>query len=211
MKIRMSNSPVSGRILPGHITGVAMFVLITAFIMGCGTPEAEQTAAPAESTTPENMVERGRYIVETAACQDCHTPFISGPEGPHPDMSRMLSGHPQDLVLSSPPQLSGDWTWAGSVTNTAFAGPWGISFAFNLTPDPETGLGTWTEEMFVQAIRTGKHLGTPSARPIMPPMPWPVYRNLTDEDLRSVFAYLKTIPPIRNKAPDYQPPATMAQ
>jgi hypothetical protein len=90
-------------------------------------------------------------------------------------------------------------------TNTAFSGPWGVSFTANLTPDKETGLGTWTEDIFIQTIRTGRHLGR--GRPILPPMPAPVYANLTDEDLGSVFAYLQSLPPRKNQVPTPLPPA----
>ena len=85
---------------------------------------------------------------------------------------------------------------------TAFAGPWGIFFTPNLTPD-KTGLGDWIEEMFVKAIKTGKHLGV--GRPIMPPMPWPAYPQMTEADLKAIFAFLKTIPPIVNRVPEYMP------
>ena len=93
----------------------------------------------------------------------------------------------------------GPWVWAGAGTNTAFAGPWGVSFTANLTPDPETGLGKWTAETFIQTLRTGRHEG--QGRPILPPMPYPMYKQATDEDLRSVFAFLQSIPPIRNRVP----------
>jgi hypothetical protein len=94
--------------------------------------------------------------------------------------------------------------WVGTGTNTAFAGPWGISYAANLTSDENTGMGIWTEEMFFAAMRQGKHMG--QSRPIMPPMPWPNMAQMTDDDLRAVFAYLKSTPPIVNHVPDYQPP-----
>jgi hypothetical protein len=87
---------------------------------------------------------------------------------------------------------------------TAWAGPWGTSFAANLTPDIETGLGSWTEAMFVKAIRSGKHMG--EGRPILPPMPWQVYKNLTDEDLKSIFAYLQSLPAVENAVPEPVPP-----
>jgi hypothetical protein len=127
-----------------------------------------------------------------------------GPNGPEPDMTRFLSGHPESVKLPPPPGPTGPWIWHGAATNTAFAGPWGVTYAINLTPHQETGMGIWTEEMFVNAIKTGKHFGT--ARPIMPPMPWPTYRQMTDDDLKAIYAYLKTIPPIENHVPDYQPP-----
>ena len=148
---------------------------------------------------------RGEYLVNTSGCNDCHTPLRMGAFGPEPDMSRKLSGHPQGMTLPPPPALpEGPWVWVGAATNTAFAGPWGISYSSNLTPDTLTGMGIWTEEMFMQAIRTGRHMGV--SRPINPPMPWPAYRNATDEDLKSVYAYLRTIKPIVNHVPDYKPP-----
>lgn len=89
---------------------------------------------------------------------------------------------------------------------TAFAGPWGVSFTANLTPDPETGvLRDYTEEQFIRALRTGRHQG--QGRQILPPMPWPFIGKMTDEDLKAVFAYLRQIPPVRNKVPDPIPPA----
>ena len=94
---------------------------------------------------------------------------------------------------------------SGAATNTAYAGPWGISYAINLTPDHNTGLGIWTEEMFVKSIKTGKHFGT--SRPIQPPMPWQWYRYLSDDDLKAIFAYLKSVPAIPNRVPDWQEPA----
>jgi hypothetical protein len=88
---------------------------------------------------------------------------------------------------------------------TAWSGPWGVSYTANLTPDPETGLGSWTEQQFVDTIRSGRHLGR--GRPILPPMPWPAASNLTDADLASIFAYLRTIPAVANRVPDPLPPA----
>jgi hypothetical protein len=79
---------------------------------------------------------------------------------------------------------------------TAWAGPWGISYAANLTPDRNTGLGIWNEEMFVKAMRTGKHMG--AGRDILPPMPWQGVAGLTDDDIKSIYAYLRTVPPIVN-------------
>lgn len=162
-------------------------------------------AAKADSS----RVKRGEYLVNTSGCHDCHTPWKMTANGPEPDMSRKLSGHPETMTVGAPPTLTGPWISASAATNTAFYGPWGISYTMNLTPDRNTGLGIWTEDMFVKAIRTGRHMGV--SRPINPPMPWPVYRNFTDEDLKSIFAYLRTIPPIVNHIPDYVPPSTMTE
>jgi mono/diheme cytochrome c family protein len=148
----------------------------------------------------KDQIARGSYLVKIMVCNDCHTPFKMGAKGPEPDMSRMLSGHPQDLVMPPPPKLgNGPWVAAFAGTNTAWAGPWGVSFTANLTPDPETGLGKWTADTFMQALRTGKHEGV--GRPILPPMPYPWFAQAEDEDLRAIFAYLQSIPPIKNKVP----------
>jgi len=183
------------------------FVLLLA--VACGrSAEAPASSASAPAPSP---VERGAYLVKIAGCNDCHTPFAPGPNGPAPDMTRMLSGHPENMVMGPPPTAdpSTGWLWTGAATNTAFAGPWGVSYAFNLTPDQNTGLGIWTEDMFVRAIREGKHMGT--SRPILPPMPWPMYRNMTDDDLKAVYAYLRTIPPVTNHVPDAVVAAPPAQ
>lgn len=162
-------------------------------------------AAQAPAQIAQDKVTRGKYIVNTAGCHDCHTPWVMGPKGPHPDMTRMLSGHPQDMALPPAPQPQAPWVMTAAATNTAWAGPWGVSFTANLTPDPETGLGKWTLRNFMEAIRSGRHMGR--GRPILPPMPYPVYRNLTDEDLASVFSYLQTIPAVSNRVPEPLPPA----
>jgi mono/diheme cytochrome c family protein len=162
-------------------------------------------AAPALAQDADRVA-RGEYLVTTSACHDCHTPFVMGPAGPEPDMTQALSGHPQDVAIGAPAILPAPWVFAGNDTNTAWSGPWGVSFTANLTPDPETGiLGEMNEEQFVQALRTGRHLG--HGRPILPPMPWPVYAQMTDEDLAAIYAYLRQIPPVRNRVPDPIPPA----
>ncbi len=181
-----------------YVASIALVSILS--LAGCGR------TSMAESRRTGERVERGRYLVEIAACNDCHTPMKLGANGPEPDLSRALSGHPADFKVGAPPELgSGGWLWAGTASNTAFAGPWGISFAANLTPDTETGLGVWTEEMFIKAIREGKSFG--GGRSLMPPMPWPAYSHLTDDDLKSVFAYLQSLQPITNKVPAYRPPA----
>jgi len=166
------------------------------------------TASSAHDTSAERA-KRGEYLVKIMGCNDCHTPWQLGPNGPEPDMSRMLSGHPEQVGPLPPVQAPAGYVMTAAATNTAFSGPWGISYTANLTPDQNTGLGIWTEDMFMKAIRTGRHMGV--SRPINPPMPWPMYRNATDEDLRSIYAYLRTIPPVVNHVPDYQPPAVTTE
>jgi hypothetical protein len=163
------------------------------------------TSAGCERKEVQDPVARGAYLAATSGCEHCHTPMKMGAMGPEPDMSMKLAGHPEGLVMPPPPALpEGPWMWIGGATGTAFAGPWGVSYSPNLTPDSVTGFAIWTEEMFLKAMRTGKHMGT--SRPIMPPMPWDAYGKMTDDDLKAIYAYLRTVPPVRNQVPDYQPP-----
>jgi mono/diheme cytochrome c family protein len=143
-------------------------------------------------------VARGKYLVTFGGCNDCHTPFKSTANGFVPDMARMLSGHPSDTRLPAPGLKPGPWS-AVTAGNTAWAGPWGITYSSNLTPDTNTGLGIWTEEMFLKAMRTGKHMG--GGRDILPPMPWQGLAALTDDDLKAIHAYLRSIPAIKNQVP----------
>jgi len=166
---------------------------------------ADSDAKATASGAAADPVARGKYLVNTAGCHDCHTPFKMGANGPEWDMSRMLSGHPESLVMPPAPKLPpGPWLVTSSATNTAHAGPWGVSFSANLTPDA-TGLGDWTLRNFVDTIRSGRHQGR--GRPVLPPMPIPVYSNFTDSDLESIYRYLRTIPPVQNKVPEPWAPA----
>ncbi len=161
--------------------------------------------------TGDDPVKRGEYLVTVGGCHDCHSPKVQGPGGiPLPDSSRMLSGHPQDMPYPawSPDDLQRNVLANANAMLTAWAGPWGVSFTMNLTPDKETGLGEWTEEAFIQALRTGKHQGQPNGRDILPPMPWFNYREMSDSDLKAVWAYLRSLPPIKNQVPLPVPPAT---
>jgi hypothetical protein len=157
--------------------------------------------------TREEKIARGKYMVTIGGCHDCHTPWIIQPNGqPGPDMSRALSGHPQDFPIARPAKHTSDrFTVSIAPTNTAYSGPWGVSFAANLTPDVHTGTGIWTFDIFKNTIRNGRHWGV--ARPLLPPMPWFNYREMTDEDLESVFLYTRTLEPISNQVPEPLPPA----
>jgi mono/diheme cytochrome c family protein len=177
----------------------ALSLLLAAALLAPGSVLAQGGA----SGSP---VKRGEYLVTIGLCHDCHTPLVNGPDGPAPDMKRALSGHPQDMVVKAPAKVSEPWIGAMAPTLTAWSGPWGVSFTANLTPDKETGvLRDFTEEQFIQTMRTGRHQG--QGRQILPPMPWPLIGKMTDEDLKAVFAYLRQIAPVRNKVPDPIPPA----
>jgi hypothetical protein len=188
-----------------RMTGVSsaictVLLLLTALNGAVARATTEPLAASSPTPLDPKRVERGSYLVRAMGCNHCHTPYKMGPAGPEPDMTRALTGHPADFDMPPAPKLpDGPWVWLGGATNTAFAGPWGVSFTANLTPDPETGLGRWTEEMFIATMRTGRHQG--KGRPLLPPMPFENLGALDDEDIRSVFAYLRSLPPVRNRVP----------
>jgi mono/diheme cytochrome c family protein len=162
---------------------------------------ASQRGPVPVSASDTDPVARGRYLVNAIGCDDCHSPKKFGPNGPELIPGRRLSGHPEGSQLPPPPKVGeGPWIATAAADLTAWSGPWGISYAFNLTPDENTGIGSWSEETFIKAIRTGRHMGV--ARPILPPMPWFVYRNLNDEDLKAVYAYLRSLPPVKNRVPE---------
>jgi cytochrome c553 len=212
---------------------LGLTALIGLGIVGAGTliaarpavpasaPAASRPAPPAAAATPvasapasaaqmeRGKVERGRYLVTAIGCADCHTTKTLGPQGqPIPVAAMMLAGHPEGGLPPAPPlPANSPWIAVASADFTAWSGPWGTSYAANLTPDVNTGLGIWTEQMFVQALRTGKHMG--QSRPILPPMPWENFRHLSDQDLASIYAYLRTIPPVHNRVPEPLPPPVM--
>lgn len=187
---------------PSRHTAPLAAALALGLGFGLGATASAQTA---DATT----VARGAYLVHGMGCADCHTPLKMGAQGPEPDLARGLSGHPQGMVLQAPTLPAGSpWAWGATGTNTGFWGPWGVSYAANLTPDA-TGLKDWTAEQFVQAMRTGKHAG--SGRPLMPPMPWPAFGQLNDADLHAMFSYLMAQPAVPNRVPDYQPPTPVAR
>lgn len=165
-------------------------------------------AADAAKASGTADPERGRYLVASLGCGDCHSPKVMGPRGPREDGAMLLAGHPEGNPLPPPPSLTGPWLAAATWDQTAWTGPWGISYATNLTPDENTGIGSWSEETFVQSLRTGRHMGV--SRPVLPPMPWQSLKNLTDEDLRSIYAYLRTIAPVHNRVPEPVPPGAVA-
>ncbi|WP_162944704.1 c-type cytochrome [Flavisolibacter nicotianae] len=155
------------------------------------------------SSTKEEMIDHGRLLVTAGGCNDCHSPKSMGPYGPAVDSAKALSGHPASMP--TPPVIEsalkpGGWVLMGPDV-TSFVGPWGISYAANLTPDSATGIGAWTEGEFIQTLRKGKHLGADNGRPLLPPMPWPGLARLSDQDLKSIFAYLQTLTPVSNRVP----------
>ena len=167
-------------------------------------PRAVMEPVPEEST--EDVIERGEYLVTIMGCNDCHSPKRMGENGPEIIPELMLSGYPADRPIAP---IESELIQEGFAMFypdlTASKGPWGMSFAGNLTPD-ETGIGNWTEEQFKMALTQGKLKGLADGRPLLPPMPWFNYVDIKDEDLHAIFTYLQSIPPVSNVVPAPVPP-----
>lgn len=157
----------------------------------------------------ESQIAWGEHIVTIGGCNDCHTPKKMTAHGPVLDTALWLSGHPAQMpgidINRKEIEKKG---LVVTMDLTEWVGPWGVSYTANLTPDEQTGIGTWTEEQFFIALRQGKSKGLPAARPLLPPMPWEMYQFMTDDEVKAVFAYLKSIKPISNIVPNPLPPVS---
>ena len=194
--------------------GLAMLATLAIATQSSCSSEAEANV-PVEKKelSKSELIARGQYLSTVSLCNDCHSPKTFGPHGMGLDSTRLFSGHPQGSPL---PKINKDALTPGnwvifSPDLTAYVGPWGMTFSANLTPDSTTGIGAWSEEVFVQTLRTGKHLGQDGGRPVMPPMPWEMVKNMTDEDLKALYAYFMALPPVKNQVPAPISPAEVAK
>ena len=156
--------------------GVAL-LLVGAVAASLATQSCSSGKVESAAAAVDPVV-RGRYLVTIMSCNDCHTPgYFYGA----PDTTRRLSG-----------------------SDIGWIGPWGVVHARNLTPDSATGIGSWTKEQIVMALRSGN---TPDGSQLAPIMPWMNYSSILDEgDAMAIAAYLKSLPPITHKNMDRQPP-----
>lgn len=182
----------------GFITSAVTAFLLVFVTYGCTGYDLTD-----DSITLSEHVKRGEQLVNEARCHFCHTPSREMVNGEIPADGKILYGHPEDEGIPEIPGVPvGSQQWMEFLANldsTVWAGPWGISFAANITPDRETGIGSWDEETFIRTMRTGRHAGID--RKILEPMPWEDYRQLSDEHIASIFKYLQTIRPVRNDVP----------
>jgi hypothetical protein len=148
---------------------------------------------------------QGERLVANGRCHACHTPAKVEGDRLVPDASRLLSGYPDRFEGQESSRLHAGWLGIAIASRSAFIGPWGTSFAANLTPDRETGLGGWTEENFVHVMRTGRHLW--SGELFLPPMRKEAFDRYSDSELKAIWAYLRSVPPVRNEVPTARPPA----
>jgi len=184
-----------------------LFVSFIIVILIAACNDSSKTETPAETAKQsfggfESQLKWGENLVKVGGCNDCHTPKKMGPHGPENDMSLMLSGHPAQA-----PAADFDKNEAAKkgliVTQsfTSWTGPWGITYAVNLTSDT-TGIGAWKEEQFIKCLKEKKWMGLDGTRPLMPPMSMMPATEMADDELKAIFAYLKSTPPIKNIAPD---------
>ncbi len=181
-----------------------MVLLLTTvfFAFACNNKQPKETISV---TTSEDLVKRGKYLVTIMGCNDCHSPKIMTAQGPVPDSNLLLSGHPSSMPVAPIDTISlRSWVLFNPI-QTAAAGPWGVSFSANLTSDA-SGIGNWTESQFMKAIRQGKYKGLDGGRMLLPPMPWPSYAQASEDDLKAIFAYLKSTKPVYNVVPPPVPP-----
>jgi mono/diheme cytochrome c family protein len=194
--------------------GLATCLLVFSQCNNNKTPEATtvtEATTSAEVSKPyyggfESQVEWGKHIVTIGGCNDCHTPKKMTDHGPALDSSMMLAGHPAKMTPINVNRK--EMQSKGLVVTqdlTEWIGPWGTSYAANLTPDP-TGTGNWKEEQLFLALREGKYKGLPNSRQILPPMPWEMFRFMTDDEIKAIWAYLRTIPAVSNVVPAPLPP-----
>ncbi len=184
---------------------IAILILLSGlYLYSCtekNNPNPNNTTAE-ETSGQEDFVKQGKHLVEIMGCNDCHSPKKVGPKGPEIIEELLLSGYPSDRpVVTFDSKLIKEGFAMFYPDLTAAAGPWGISFAANLTPD-ETGIGNWSEEQFKKALTEGKLKGLDGSRTLLPPMPWVNYISLTDEEIHAVFTYLKSIKPVKNIVPN---------
>jgi hypothetical protein len=182
---------------------ISTLILILASVLMTGCGSNKKPAVPAAvAPTHEQIVQRGQFLVTTMGCNDCHSPKKMGPQGPQVIPETMLSGYPANRPLPkvSKEALKSGWMLMNEDL-TAAVGPWGVSFAANLTSD-QTGIGNWAEENFKSAVKEGWFKGLEGTRRLLPPMPWENFAPLSDEDIKAMFTYLMSTKPVSNSVPD---------
>ena len=182
----------------------AITAIATGILVGCSDSTAGEKKESIAMTEQE-MIQRGSYLVNAIGCDDCHSPKKMTATGFEIIPELRLSGFNPEMAALKPKidAVKEGWMLFGTDLTTA-VGQWGQSYAANLTSDA-TGIGNWKEEQFIKALREGKFKGLDNTRPLLPPMPWFVYNNLSDDDLKSIFAFLKTTKPVKNVVPEAKP------
>ena len=182
---------------------LAIFLVLAICVQSCDNEKKESpiTDNAIAVNNQQELISHGEYLVQIMGCNDCHSPKRMGANGPEVIPELMLSGYPANrpVAKSSEPLIRQGFALFNPDL-TAAIGPWGITFAGNLTPH-ETGIGNWTEAQFKKALTEGKYKGLDNTRMLLPPMPWVNYRAMKDDDIRAVFTYLKSVKPVDNVVP----------
>ncbi len=185
------------------ILTVSACMMLIMTVVSCNNNDSK--TAEVKTVSKDSLIKRGGYLVSVSGCDDCHTPKKMGPMGPEPDMDLRLSGYRSQVPF---PSVDSNYIKKGFIVTvpelTAWAGPWGVSYAANITSD-ETGIGNWTVEQFSKALRQGKWKGMDNSRSLLPPMPWQDFSHYTDEDVNAIFEFLKTTKPVKNIEPPIKP------
>lgn len=193
-----------------RIITAALFVTATLIYSCTNNTTPASTAVEKDSTKTEfgnyaTQVELGKHLAVICGCGDCHTPKKMTEEGPVPDVSLAYSGAQSAMPLPEITAAQISKGTAATFDETTWVGPWGKSFAANITSD-STGIGLWSEDQFMNCLRNGLYKGLRASRPLMPPMPWQDYSQMSDKELKAIFAYLKSTKPVHNVVAEYQPP-----
>jgi hypothetical protein len=187
------------------LTAIAAVVTASIAFVSCNS-EANAGKTGEVIISKDSLIKRGSYLVNAMGCDDCHSPKIFTPTGFEIDMEHRFSGHLAPSKLGKPNTgVIKDGYMLFALDLTSAVGPWGQSYAANISSDV-TGIGNWTEEQFFRALREGKSKGLKESRPLLPPMPWFVYKNLNDTDIKSIFAFLKSTRPVENRVPGPKAP-----
>ena len=183
------------------LTALAVATTASITFVSCNSKANAKEGIAEVVISQDSLVKRGSYLVNAMGCDDCHSPKKFGPQGMELDMEHRFGGHLAGSKLGKAnTSVMKDGYMLFALDLTSAVGPWGQSYAANISSDA-TGIGNWTEEQFFRAIREGKSKGLKESRPLLPPMPWFVYKNLNDTDLKSIFAFLKTTKPVENRVP----------
>ncbi|NUM40354.1 MAG: diheme cytochrome c-553 [Leptospiraceae bacterium] len=187
-------------------TLLAIAILEIFALVHCTNSQKTELDQPEIAAPGETLVKKGEYLVGILGCHDCHSPKRMGPQGPELIPELMLSGYPASRPFGKVTKeaLANGWSLFNEDL-TCGVGPWGASFAANITSD-ETGIGNWSLEQFKKALTQGKSKGLDGGRMLLPPMPWFNYKNMKDEDIEAIFNYLKSTNPVSNVVPAPIPP-----
>lgn len=188
-----------------------VLILLIYSLVSCNDRAKVKSGSQTDTISGVILIKRGEYLVTTMGCNDCHSPKYMTPHGPRIDSLNMLSGFPANRPIPEYPAAlikKGYVVFTGDAT--AAMGPWGTSFAANLTPD-DTGIGTWTITQFKNALTHGKFKGLDGSRMLMPPMPWQNFVAIKDQDVKAIFHYLKSLTPYKNIVPTYRPSSEVSK